>query len=143
RRQGVSLVSEEGVSKQRRGAQGQPQSVPVTRRGWHERIGFLGEVWVKRKGLGAAASANPSSSMVAGTGFAECYTHLFLDVDQGPIAARRGAVTHFRTSYIPHQTHKSKTSQKEDAMTLTSATQRGREQAAEKNAIRPFHVNVP
>jgi pimeloyl-ACP methyl ester carboxylesterase len=28
-------------------------------------------------------------------------------------------------------------------MTLTSATQRGREQAAEKNAIRPFHVNVP
>ncbi len=28
-------------------------------------------------------------------------------------------------------------------MTLTSATQRGREQAADKNAIRPFHVNVP
>ena len=81
--------------------------------------------------------------MVAGAGFAECYTHLFLDVDQGPIAARRGAVRHFRTSYIPHQTHKSKTSQKEDAMTLTSATQRGREQAADKNAIRPFHVSVP
>ena len=28
-------------------------------------------------------------------------------------------------------------------MTLTSATQRGREQAADKNAIRPFHVDVP
>jgi pimeloyl-ACP methyl ester carboxylesterase len=28
-------------------------------------------------------------------------------------------------------------------MTLTSATQRGREQAADKDAIRPFHVNVP
>src|SRR5713226_9174821 len=28
-------------------------------------------------------------------------------------------------------------------MTLTSATQRGREQAADTNAIRPFHVNVP
>ncbi len=28
-------------------------------------------------------------------------------------------------------------------MTLTSATQRGTEQAADKNAIRPFHVNVP
>jgi len=28
-------------------------------------------------------------------------------------------------------------------MTLTSATERGREQAADKNAIRPFHVNVP
>lgn len=28
-------------------------------------------------------------------------------------------------------------------MTQTSATQRGREQAADKNAIRPFHVNVP
>jgi len=28
-------------------------------------------------------------------------------------------------------------------MTLTSATQRGREQAPDKNAIRPFHVNVP
>src|SRR6267142_1224482 len=28
-------------------------------------------------------------------------------------------------------------------MTLTSATQRGREQPADKNAIRPFHVSVP
>ncbi len=28
-------------------------------------------------------------------------------------------------------------------MTLTGDTQRGREQAADKNAIRPFHVNVP
>jgi pimeloyl-ACP methyl ester carboxylesterase len=28
-------------------------------------------------------------------------------------------------------------------MTLTSATERGKEQAADKNAIRPFHVNVP
>ena len=30
-----------------------------------------------------------------------------------------------------------------DAMTQTSATQRGSEQAADKNAIRPFRVNVP
>ena len=28
-------------------------------------------------------------------------------------------------------------------MTQTSATQQGREQADDKNAIRPFHVNVP
>ncbi len=28
-------------------------------------------------------------------------------------------------------------------MTLTRGTQQGREQAADKNAIRPFHVNVP
>jgi hypothetical protein len=28
-------------------------------------------------------------------------------------------------------------------MTQTSATQRGKEQPADKNAIRPFHVNVP
>src|SRR5213593_4552614 len=28
-------------------------------------------------------------------------------------------------------------------MTLTRVTQQGREQAADKNAIRPFHVNVP
>jgi pimeloyl-ACP methyl ester carboxylesterase len=31
----------------------------------------------------------------------------------------------------------------EDTMTQTSATQRGSEQADDKNAIRPFHVNVP
>jgi hypothetical protein len=30
---------------------------------------FLGEVWVNKKGLAAAASANPSSFMVAGAGF--------------------------------------------------------------------------
>src|SRR5229473_6394804 len=38
---------------------------------------------------------------------------------------------------------KSKTTQEEDTMTETSATQRGREQASDKTAIRPFHVNVP
>src|SRR5439155_21876720 len=37
-RQGVSLVSEKCVINQRRRAHGQPQSVPVTRRGYHERI---------------------------------------------------------------------------------------------------------
>jgi pimeloyl-ACP methyl ester carboxylesterase len=37
----------------------------------------------------------------------------------------------------------SKTTSKEDTMTQTSATQRGAEQAGDKNAIRPFHVNVP
>jgi hypothetical protein len=35
---------------------------------------------------------------------------------------------------------KSKTTQKEDTMAQTSATQRGGVQAADKNAIRPFHV---
>jgi hypothetical protein len=37
----------------------------------------------------------------------------------------------------------SKTSQKEDTMTQSSATQRGSEQAADKTTIRPFQVNVP
>jgi len=41
------------------------------------------------------------------------------------------------------QTEKFKTTHKEDTMTQASATQRGREQASDKNAIRPFHVNVP
>src|SRR6202011_4097115 len=46
---------------------------------------------------------------------------------------------------VPKSTaaQKSKTTQKEDTMTQTSATQRGREQADDKNAIRPFPVNVP
>jgi hypothetical protein len=35
---------------------------------------FLNEVWVNEKGLAAVASANPSNRMVAGAGFAECYT---------------------------------------------------------------------
>ncbi len=30
-----------------------------------------------------------------------------------------------------------------NTMTQTSATQQGSKQAADKNAIRPFHVNVP
>jgi pimeloyl-ACP methyl ester carboxylesterase len=38
---------------------------------------------------------------------------------------------------------KSKTTQKENTVTQTSATQRGSEQTADKTAIRPFHVNVP
>ena len=38
---------------------------------------------------------------------------------------------------------KSKTTPKEDTMTQTSATKRGSEQAADKTAIRPFHVKVP
>jgi pimeloyl-ACP methyl ester carboxylesterase len=38
---------------------------------------------------------------------------------------------------------KSKATQKEDTMTQTSGTQRGGEQAGDKTAIRPFHVNVP
>jgi pimeloyl-ACP methyl ester carboxylesterase len=41
------------------------------------------------------------------------------------------------------QSKKSKTTQKEDPMTDTSATQQGSKQAAGKNAIRPFHVDVP
>jgi pimeloyl-ACP methyl ester carboxylesterase len=41
------------------------------------------------------------------------------------------------------QTKKSKTTQKEATMTQTSATPQGSKQAADKNAIRPFHVSVP
>jgi hypothetical protein len=37
----------------------------------------------------------------------------------------------------------SKTIQKEDTMTQSSATERGSEQAADKTTIRPFQVNVP
>src|SRR5512145_1359213 len=37
---------------------------------------------------------------------------------------------------------KSKTTQKDDTMTQTNATQRGSAQENGKNAIRPFHVNV-
>src|SRR5512144_684324 len=37
----------------------------------------------------------------------------------------------------------SKTPQQEDTMSQTSATQQGSEQAADKNAIRPFQVKVP
>jgi len=38
---------------------------------------------------------------------------------------------------------KAKATQKENTMTQASATQRGSEQADDKNAIRPFRVNVP
>src|SRR5271169_5961702 len=38
---------------------------------------------------------------------------------------------------------RSKTIQKEDTMTQSSATQRGSEQATDKTTIRPFQVNVP
>ena len=41
------------------------------------------------------------------------------------------------------QTKKFKTTPKEDTMTQTIATQRSSEQTADKNAIRPFHVNIP
>jgi pimeloyl-ACP methyl ester carboxylesterase len=40
-------------------------------------------------------------------------------------------------------TKHSKTTQKENTMLQTSATQQGNKQAADKSAIRPFHVNVP
>ena len=35
----------------------------------HQENQFLGEVWGNEKGLAVTASANPSSSMVAGAGF--------------------------------------------------------------------------
>ena len=41
------------------------------------------------------------------------------------------------------QTKKYKTNQKEATMTKASTTQTGSKQADNKNAIRPFHVNVP
>src|ERR1700693_1582018 len=40
------------------------------------------------------------------------------------------------------QTKRSLTTQKEDTVTQTSATQQGSKQAADNNAIRPFHVDV-
>jgi pimeloyl-ACP methyl ester carboxylesterase len=45
--------------------------------------------------------------------------------------------------WLMTQTKPLKTIQKEDPMTDTSATQQGSKQAADKNAIRPFHVDVP
>jgi len=44
--------------------------------------------------------------------------------------------------WLKTQTKKSKLLKKEETMAQTSATQGGGEQA-DKNAIRPFHVNVP
>ncbi len=41
------------------------------------------------------------------------------------------------------QTETSRTIQKEDTMTRSQATQRSSEQAADKDAIRPFHVTIP
>ena len=41
------------------------------------------------------------------------------------------------------QTKKYKTNQKEDTMPQTSTTHTGNKQAGNKNAIRPFHANVP
>jgi pimeloyl-ACP methyl ester carboxylesterase len=41
------------------------------------------------------------------------------------------------------ETKESQTAQKENTRTQSSATQRSSEQAADKTAIRPFHVNVP
>jgi pimeloyl-ACP methyl ester carboxylesterase len=45
--------------------------------------------------------------------------------------------------WLTTQTKKSKATQKEAAMTQTSVTPQGSKQTADKNAIRPFHVNVP
>jgi pimeloyl-ACP methyl ester carboxylesterase len=46
-------------------------------------------------------------------------------------------------SFEGNATKHSKTTQKENTMPQTSATQQGNKQAADKSAIRPFHVNVP
>ena len=66
----------------------------------------------------------------------------------GPMALLCARPKDFWPQYNPTrstaaQTKKSKTTKKEDTMTQTSATQQGREQADDKNAIRPFPVNVP
>src|SRR5216684_1385493 len=50
------------------------------------------------------------------------------------------SVSHAQTK--KSKTTKSKTTKKEATMTQTSATPRGRNQADDKNTIRPFHVNV-
>jgi hypothetical protein len=53
------------------------------------------------------------------------------------------AIRKSTASSIGHaQTTKSKTTRKEDTMTQTSATPQGSKQAADKNAIRPFHVTA-
>jgi pimeloyl-ACP methyl ester carboxylesterase len=48
-----------------------------------------------------------------------------------------------KKSFEGNATKHSKTTQKENTMLQTSATQQGNKQAADKSAIRPFHVNVP
>src|SRR5258708_1682137 len=45
--------------------------------------------------------------------------------------------------WLVTQAKNSRLPQKEDTMTPTIATQRSSEQTTDKNAIRPFHVNVP
>jgi hypothetical protein len=47
------------------------------------------------------------------------------------------------SSPVHAQTETSRTIQKEDTMTRLQATQRSSEQAADKDAIRPFHVSIP
>jgi hypothetical protein len=58
------------------------------------------------------------------------------------IAERNEAMTALKSTAV--QSNKSKTTQQEETMTQISATQRGKEQAAGKDAIRPFQVmSVP
>jgi pimeloyl-ACP methyl ester carboxylesterase len=45
--------------------------------------------------------------------------------------------------WLMTQTKQCTSTQKEDTVTQTSATQQGSKQAADNNAIRPFHVDVP
>jgi hypothetical protein len=47
------------------------------------------------------------------------------------------------TNQPQHKPKSSKTAKKEDTMTQAIGTPPGSKQAADKNAIRPFHVNVP
>src|SRR5437660_11912774 len=47
------------------------------------------------------------------------------------------------TNQPQHKPKNSKTTQKEDTMTQAIGTPQGSKQADDKNAIRPFHVNVP
>jgi pimeloyl-ACP methyl ester carboxylesterase len=66
----------------------------------------------------------------------------------GSVLSRRtllkGAAMTALAAFSPiARTKESETIQKEDTMTQTSATQQGSTQGADKNAIRPFHVNFP
>src|SRR5262245_59389601 len=51
--------------------------------------------------------------------------------------------THGKARYPITQTRNPKLLKKEEPMSQTGATQHGSVQAADKNAIRPFHVDIP
>jgi hypothetical protein len=77
---------------------------------------FLGEVWVKTKGASGSASANPSSSMVAGAryGRSESIIHRLSVRDQLVCATRpRGAAAAVGNSRAEPRKHTGSVPQRE------------------------------